>query len=194
MGWFMLSELRDMVVLALAIGFVFEGMFRHPRLSPLGIQVVEPAWKPYALAAAAIVPGIILHELFHKFTAMAFGASAYFHTGYAFLVVAVVLKLIGSPFIFLAPAYVSIVGQVTQLQGALIALAGPVGNLVMFLAATLVRRLPARGWFATPDGRTVVNATARINLLLFGFNLLPIPGFDGFKVWSALFQYLGGLV
>lgn len=194
MGWFMLSELRDMVVLALAIGYIFEGMFRRPRLSPLGIPVAEPRWKPYALAAAAIVPGIILHELFHKFTAMAFGASAYFHTSYPFLIVAVALKLIGSPFLFLAPAYVSIAGQVTQAQGALIAFAGPFANFLVFLVATLVARLPARGWLASSDGRIVVRATARINLFLFGFNMLPIPGFDGFRVWSALFGYIGGLL
>lgn len=188
------AELFDMAVLTVVIGFVFSAMFRNTRVSHAGIPIDEPPWKPYALAAAAIVPGILLHEFFHKFVALGFGAEAVFNTSYTFLAIAVVLKLIGSPFLFIAPAYVAISGALHPLASALIGFSGPFANLLIWIGARELGKRRQSGWLGSSDGRTVISGTARINKLLFWFNLLPIPGFDGFHVVSGVFRSIGGLI
>lgn len=83
-------------------------------------------------------------------------------------------------------------------RAAWMALAGPVSNLVLFLASAFVIRLgTALGYFTYPESITFTEITAAtaggpldsvatlvsvlftLNLLLFVFNLLPLPPLDG---------------
>jgi Zn-dependent protease len=133
-------------------------------------------------------PALILHELLHKFLAVAFGLQATFHAAYVFLALGIVLRLLRSRFIFFVPGFVSVAGgTIPPLQHALIALVGPFMNLTLFLAsAAWLRwgRVRSRFWLAA------LLVTRLINLWLFILNMLPIPGFDGFQAFRSLFQAL----
>ncbi len=72
---------------------------------------------------------------------------------------------------------------------ALVALAGPLSNLLMAVLVFLLFRLlvflmPASGTVLM-IGATLVNIVAPINIGLAVFNLLPIPPLDGSRIFSA---------
>jgi Zn-dependent protease len=69
-------------------------------------------------------------------------------------------------------------------QMALIAFAGPLLNLVLFIVAwaSLKQKRLKRNTFI------FLHVTKQINLFLFVFNMLPIPLFDGWKVYQGFFQ------
>ncbi len=72
---------------------------------------------------------------------------------------------------------------------ALVALAGPLSNLlmatVMLLLFRLLKLLPFASGVVLMVGATLVNIVARINIGLAVFNLLPIPPLDGSRIFSA---------
>lgn len=200
-------ELADMVLMVGIIGFLFQGilrappretdaMVRHYRRAPR-----SASWDDFWWACALIAPGILLHELGHKFTAMSFGQAATFHaacsvsdaaTGGFFSslcvlqLVVIGLKVVGFPFLFFVPAYVSFSSGVAPLAGAAIAIAGPLVHLAFWGGCTLYLRNARRVRHLSARKRLFLAFTARINLFLFIFNILPIPGFDGFQVLRYL--------
>ena len=72
----------------------------------------------------------------------------------------------------------------------IVAAAGPLMNLALALMAiALINIALSLSW----DGALTINFVylfAYINLILFLFNLLPIPPLDGYSVWSTLFPGL----
>ena len=201
---FNLFELVDMVVMTAVIGYLFHDTFRHPekrrdvleryqRPRVGGIEMQDFLW-----AAMLIAPTILLHELAHKFTALSFGLDATFHaacssanlvTGAGFLdfycgftIVAVLLKAAGFGFFLFVPGFVSVSGNATYLQSAVVALAGPLVHLVFWLGAAhllkdkrFVKRLSYKR-------RVYLFFFKQINMFLFILNMIPIPGFDGFNI------------
>ncbi|HZD11401.1 MAG TPA: site-2 protease family protein [Candidatus Binatia bacterium] len=74
---------------------------------------------------------------------------------------------------------------------AIVALAGPAANLLMAVIFALPIRFgllspsaggPALGSFALPSLFQLFYIGVQINLLLFAFNLMPIPPLDGFTI------------
>ncbi len=190
---FTLKEFFDMLILTIATGFIFSDLFNIRTISYTG-YVIKDNKNSFLLAIYSIVPGIILHELFHKITAVSFGAQAYFNTSYFFLIFTVILKLIGSPFLFLAPAYVSIKGNLSPINYSLIAFMGPFANFLLYLTADYILKSKSKLFSKIKENNTnfiVLNATKRINFFLFWFNLIPLPGFDGSKVLYGILQTLG---
>ncbi len=141
-------------------------------------------WDNFIFAMIVTAPAIILHELAHKFLALAFGLQALFHASYWGLGIGVFLRIINSPFIFFVPGYVSIQGG-TALQSAMTAVIGPLMNLALFAGAHFIL---TRKKTLTQKQAMILYLTKQINLFLFIFNMLPIPPFDGSKFFYSLFQ------
>ncbi len=177
------QEAWHIIVVTAALGYIFMPQLSlHRRVR--GVESPRFSLRNFLFAAAVTAPAIILHEMGHKFIAVLFGISATFKAWYFGLVLGILLSIIRSPLIILAPGYVEIGGG-TNVQQATIAFAGPFINLVLFLVAKYVldhkkrfTRTQAIGWYFTKQ----------INLFLLIFNLLPIPPLDGSKVFGNLFK------
>ena len=137
--------------------------------------------KPVIIVATF---SIVFHELAHKFVAMGFGFSAVYHANIWGLTIGVMLRLLGLPLFFI-PAYVSISGGTNALGFALTALAGPLTNLSIYLISFLLLRYYSHKEFVYKNAQTIY-ALMNINKWLTIFNLLPIPGTDGFHVINSL--------
>jgi Zn-dependent protease len=185
-----LQELFDIVMMSLIVGYIFSDIlarFSKPiRYEPLRSYATRFDLENLKFASLVTAPAIILHELGHKFVALTYGLQATFHAAYPWLGIGLLLKMMGTGFIFFVPAYVSILGTATHFQFALIAAAGPLVNMALWLgsAFALKAKLVKRRYLP------LVFLTSRINMFLFIFNMIPIPGFDGSKVFSGLATWL----
>ena len=181
---FTLRELFDIVLMTVVVGYIFMDLFRR---LPIGFDK-----NAFFFACMVTAPALIVHELAHKFVAISFGLQATFHAAYFWLILGLALKLLRFGFIFFVPAYVSIsaaqVAQVTPVASVLIAGAGPFLNLFLFFGAWAMlqkKKLKKNTYI-------FLQVTKQINLLLFGLNMLPVPFFDGMKVYQGLFQIFFG--
>lgn len=195
-------EIFDIFVTIALVGFLFMDTFKapkHEKEDELEKYLKKTSrfskfnWKNFWFAASVTAPAILLHELGHKITALSYGYEATFHAFYAnsttlFLgLFAIVMKLMNFGMLFLVPGFVSITGIGGLEQAGLIAFAGPGVNLLLFIIAFIVvktQKLKSKMmhyWVLTKN----------INLFLLIFNLLPIPGFDGFTVWGSLWKIIG---
>ena len=177
-------EIFDMLVMTAFVGYIFSDTFSKPSLNidPLTFKKKWIDWDAFKFAVMVVAPGLVLHELSHKFVALSFGMEATFHAAYPWLLLGLVLKLMNFGFVVFVPAFVSIVGSGTQLQFAAIALAGPAMNMLLWLGTELAlkkNKIPNKH-------RKLAFLTKEVNKFLFIFNMIPIPGFDGSKVLSGL--------
>ncbi len=186
MAFFSVQELIDMAVMIAAVGFIFKDSFIMPRkeydplLNPRG-SFDSDAFK-FAILATA--PAIALHELSHKFVALAAGIPATFHADYFWLGLGVVIKLLSFPFLFFVPGFVQTAGG-TAVDRALISFAGPAVNLTLWLGAMFLLRTRKISGKYLP----ILYATKQINMFLFIFNMLPIPFLtDGWHFFTSLIQ------
>jgi Zn-dependent protease len=70
---------------------------------------------------------------------------------------------------------------------SLVALAGPLGNLLLGLLLSLLGLLLFRGLgLESAAGRELLGAAILVNTVLATLNLLPLPGFDGLKALYVL--------
>ncbi|EMA35494.1 zinc metalloprotease [Halococcus hamelinensis] len=178
-------EVFDLAIAWLALGVAFALFFD----SFLGIDLRAAllAGDPNALLSPAILQvfglsmltagvGFLFHELAHKVVAQRFGQVAAFRADYGMLFLAVASAFAG--FLFAAPGAVYHRGRITKRQNGLIALAGPVTNLVLAVGfATLAL-------FSTGFLGAVGVFGVGINLLLAGFNMLPFGPLDGRTVFA----------
>ena len=124
-------------------------------------------------------PGVVFHELAHKFVAMGYGLQAEFHMWTFGLALGVILKLVSSPLLIIAPGYVSIPFFTDVVGYRLIAFAGPAVNLVLWLGSMYILKVKKN---LTRKQTIALGMMKYINMILFFFNLLPIPPLDGSKV------------
>lgn len=189
-----IREFIDLIVMTLAVGYIFHDVFRVVPSNPVERYLNKRKgflWNDFWFACGVVAPAIILHELGHKFVALSFGLSATFEAAYIWLLIGIALKLMKFNFIFFVPAFVSIMGAATQGESALVAFAGPGVNLVLFLVSWFVI-YEAQRFHLTPRARYYFTLSKQINLFLFVFNMLPIPLFDGFTVWTGLYHVIFG--
>ena len=186
-------EVIDLIIMSVYLGVIFAAIlkrFAPPReYNPLE-KKIGIDWKLLRFSIYLTAPAIILHELAHKFVAMGFGFEAVFHAFYAtrftFILgmLALVAALANFGFVFLVPGFVTISPGVTPSVHSLIAFAGPLMNLLLWIGS----------WAFLKYGKVsnkylpLLLLTKRINMFLFIFNMLPIPGFDGYHVFNGIIQ------
>ena len=163
-------ELRDLLAAWVALGLAFT-FFLAPR-GFLQFSLLELTELTDLLVASMLTvgTGFLLHELAHKVVAVRFGQVAAFRADYGLLAVAVASGLAG--FLFAAPGAVYHRGSITDRQNGLVAVAGPVTNLV--LAALLLPLLLLGGGVAD-----VAHLGVLINVFLAAFNMIPYGPLDG---------------
>lgn len=174
------------VILTGALGYIFSGFIKKPTRDPYAQYLKKGFdWENIKYAAIIAGPAVILHELGHKFVAIALGFQASFQIYWMGLGLGVILKLISSPFLILAPAYVTIPAGIPPLESSLIAFAGPFINLVLWLGSAYLLKYKK----LKKNTMYILALTKRINMILFFFNLIPVPPLDGYKVLSGLIEY-----
>ncbi len=175
---FGIIEIFHIVLATLVVSYIFSGLVRVSNKELFVVKGFD--WQDYKFSLLVAAPGIILHELAHKFTAFGFGLTSYFQVWPFGLAVGTILKLLGSGFILLAPGYVVTMGA-DSLQGSIIAFAGPLLNLVLFFAAFLIVKYKKN---LSRNAALFWVYTREINKWLFIFNILPIPPLDGYKAYG----------
>ncbi len=182
------TELKHLFIAWVAISYAFALMLAWMKLDgkPTSSQIFGPFITDlFIISLVTVGISFIFHEMGHKFVAQQYGAWAEFRMSFGMLLLAIYMAWqIG--ILFAAPGAVQIFGpHITKKQYGKIAAAGPVMNL--FLAFAFMPLLTDTG-FLYEIGRLGV----LINLLLAGFNMLPISVLDGRKVlaWSPV-VYIG---
>lgn len=181
-----LGEVINLLIVTVVIGYIFTGIIT---LKPLkrktgSIKISHRFnWQDFKMAILVSAPGIILHELAHKFVALGFGIQAKFHAFGFGLLLGVFLKVIRSPFLIIAPGYVSLPNIEGEVVYRLVAFVGPLVNLLIWIVCYLL--LKSKGWLKKSSRKAVIAIflTKRINGILFVFNMLPFPPLDGSKVF-----------
>lgn len=184
------GEIIDLFVITIAIGYIFSKLFhRQPTedYDPLKFYQKNSIIEDIKYGAIIAAPAVILHEFAHKFVAMAFGATATLHAPdlfgipYGWYILIIILIHMNFPIVFLIGAYVSHTA-LPPLQSALVSISGPLANLLIWLGCKIAIK---NKWIHRKHYRTV-GLMAKLNMFLFVFNILPLPGFDGWNFLNAL--------
>ena len=187
-----IAELFRLIVMTLALGYIFSAFMPQQLFGQRGLYHLLRAqaqgfdWEALKYAAIITAPAVALHELGHKFVALAFGLKAEFFASYWGLGLGIFLKMVGAPFLIFVPGYVNIPSDTHVLVSGIVALAGPMVNLFLWLGAGLYIR------FFKLSRKQMILAyiTKKINMFLFIFNMLPFGFFDGAKVFRALAYFI----
>lgn len=158
----------------------------------------EMAHLPFQLIA--IVIAFTIHEYAHAVTAYRLGDPTAYKLGRVTLNPATHISLLGMLFIlFLGFGWARPVPvdrskfRQPRLMGIVVSAVGPLSNLILAaIGAVVVYAVFASGWL---DGASVGATQAvgltffyivHINLLLFVFNLIPLPPLDGYRIVEDL--------
>lgn len=192
MAFLTFSEVLDLIVMTVAIGYISSKVFgRRPAedYDPLKYYQKSGFLEDLKHGAIIAAPAIILHELAHKFTAMMFGAQATVQAPslmgipYGWYILVIILIHLNFPLIF----FVGGVVQHTYLPAipsAVVSISGPLTNLLIWLICISAVKYK----WAKRKHYDALGMVAKLNIFLFVFNILPIPGFDGWNFLSALFN------
>jgi Zn-dependent protease len=181
-----LIELIDIIIMTFAIGYIFSDFFKRQPLEgydPLKYYQKSQFFENIKFAAMIAAPAVVLHELAHKFVAVSFGATATLHAPYTMYAIVILLKLMRFPLLFFVGGYVTHT-PLPALQSSLVAVAGPLTNLILWVTSILIvkHNLIDKKYYK------IIVPMGKINMFLFIFNMLPIPGFDGYHFFSSIFQ------
>ena len=181
-----LQEIIDLVIMTFAIGYIFSDFFKREPLEgydPLAYYKKPQLWENIKFASMIAAPAVVLHELAHKFIAMAFGAAATLHAPYFWYFAVVLLKLMKFPLLFFVGGYVTHT-PLPPLESSVVSIAGPLTNLVFWLSCWMIVKfgLVHKKYYK------ILVPVAKLNMFLFIFNMIPLPGFDGYNFISGLFR------
>ncbi len=184
---FTIGELIDLVIMVFAIGYIFSTFIKKEPTEgydPLTYYKKSTFFEDIKYATIIAAPAVVLHELAHKFVAMSFGATAILHAPIEWYVLAIIMRILKFPLFFLVGGYVAHTA-LPPLESAVVSIAGPLTNLILYgTCIVLVRfKLIHRKHYNT------IGIIGKLNLFLFIFNILPLPGFDGFNFISSLMRF-----
>ena len=183
-----LMEFFRLVIMTLALGYIFSAFMPRQLFDRKGLYHLLKAqaqgfdWAALKYAAILTAPAVVLHEFAHKFVALAFGLEAEFFAHYWGLGLGVFLKMVGAPFIIFVPGYVTIPYDTHVLVSGVVALAGPMMNLFLWVCAGVYLKF----FKLSKKQMILAYLTKKINMFLFIFNMIPFGFFDGAKVFRAL--------
>ncbi len=171
---FTLDEIKDILISVLVLSLcltIATGNLNSSKLVKLPLYI--------AFFSLSVGSGFVLHELGHKFVAIAFGGYARFQKWTSGLIFALLTSFLGV--VFIAPGAVYIFAPHLALwEYAVISAAGPIVNLSLaFLFSIMAKVVPV--WVGRLE---LWHFAAFINVWLGLFNLLPIPPLDGSKIFS----------
>ncbi len=177
------KEMHDILisiaVLTISFGIAFSGGAGKAMQDPYFFMV-------YTLPVAflSVFTAFFLHEMGHRIMARKYGCWSEFRMWEKGLLLAFVTALLG--FVFAAPGAVYISGMISRKQNGIISAAGPMTN------ALIAFSMMALAIFTTPFVAGIALFVAWINIFLAGFNLIPFPPLDGYKVFRwGIIPYLG---
>jgi len=217
MPFISLREIVDVIIMTVVVGIIFSDAFKgYFHLKRKQIDVTDPEYyrvnyglwnrigvdkEAIRLAIIVTAPAVVLHELAHKFVAIAFGIAATFKASYFGLMLGLVLKVVFPGFVFFIPGYVEISSIIEPLKHAVIAFAGPGMNLILWLGSAYLLKKNQSKTNTNHQAKInpkvinlkgkwllILHMTKRINMFLFILNMLPIPIFDGFKVYEGIIR------
>lgn len=154
-----------------------------------------------AVYALPVLFAITLHEAAHAYAAKYFGDLTAYSQGrmsmnptkhidpVGTLLIPVVLALIGSPFLFgyAKPVPVDFSALRNPKKNmAWVALAGPMANLLMGLLWMALFFVLDAADIDETYFYEVARAGVKINLILFAFNLFPLPPLDGGRILTSV--------
>ncbi len=199
------EELKDFIMAAIVLIIVFLLLY-----TPIG-PITSLKLIAISYIIGGVLAGFLLHELAHRMTARKLGYIAFFKAWKFGLLISLLTALavalleragIFIPIVFLAPGAVYIYpSPFTSIKTPrelahdefLIASAGPMTNIVIAAVAYALSLIP--NIFLL-----LMMYVAQINAMLAVFNLLPLPMFDGLKIfrtnpgaWIGLFIIAGVL-
>lgn len=181
-----ISEIIAVLAMTFGIGYIFSGYFkRSPDEDPLSYYTKNSVWEDTKFASMIAAPPLVFHELAHKLVAMGFGAEAVLNAPYMMYAIVVLLKTIGFPLLFFVGGYVSHT-PLPAFPSALVSIAGIATNFLIWgICVFLVKKkIVPRKYYS------IVIPMGKLSLFLGIFNLIPIPGFDGYHFITALFSML----
>jgi Zn-dependent protease len=180
---FTFTEIRDLLISAIALGFIFA--FRNWSFDNL------------LLSIAIVGPALILHELAHKFMAQRYdlvAAYVIWPTGVILSLLitimtngAVLFAALGA--VMISSVYHTRVGYrfigLTSEEMGKISWAGPMTNIGLAIICYILH----------PINPNIFSQAATINLVIAIFNCLPFPPLDGVKIfrWNIP-MWLGTLI
>ena len=170
-------ELRDLAVawIALSVAFALVRAPFHRGLASLGEFTIS-----VGISFVTVGVGFLLHELAHKVVAIEHGQLAEFRADYQMLFLALVGAVAG--FLFAAPGAVYHRGQITTRENGLIAVAGPVTNLLLAVLFVPLLMFAATPGFLPALLTAIGQMGVGINLFLAAFNMIPFGPLDGKSV------------
>lgn len=157
--------------------------------------------QTFAVYALPILFAITLHEACHAYAAKYFGDSTAYLQGrmslnpvkhidpIGTLLIPIVLYFVGSPFLFgyAKPVPVNFANlRKPKRDMAWVALAGPAANIVMALMWMMLAIFLSAWQAEEPFFMRMAQAGILTNLVIFAFNLFPVPPLDGGRVMSSI--------
>jgi Zn-dependent protease len=156
-----------------------------------------PSLQTIVMSIPGVVIGFTFHEFAHAWTATWFGddtprlqGRVSLNPGVHLDPLGVILLLIGG-FGWAKPVNVNVNRLRPRVLGDIVvSLAGITMNFLLAILFSLLAGMSEYGLlfgYHNPVLTTTLETTAWINLLLVGFNLIPLPPLDGFHVLKYLF-------
>lgn len=164
-------EVHDLIKAWLMLSLAFAVYFSN------GFDLTLAFFLGFIVSLLTVGTAFVFHELGHKLLAQYYGCFAEFRAFNGMLWIALIMSFFNV--IFAAPGAVMISGPIGTRRNGKISALGPGINIVLaliFLAVNILYRNPVLN-IISYYGFTV-------NSWLALFNMLPLPMFDGKKIWD----------